>query len=144
MKIKDLHLLAFYVIKPKNPKLTHLKGYMSDPNNHQYDERIEFTKGLKPNDQSYAGVVLNLSKKTIVKNRFNAYDGDFDKLFKYFLEAYPQYVINVMAQLDLPYLEQFIPKEEDKAIESEVSTQATSEEAVDAEIKTEIDTTTSN
>jgi len=124
MKIKDLHLLAFYVIKPKDPKMTHVKGYMSDPNNHQYDERIEFTKGLKPNDHNYAGVVLNLSKKTIIKNRFNAYDGDFDKLFKYFLEAYPEYVINVMAQLDLPYLEQFIPKEEpaDNVIDAEVKT----------------------
>jgi len=32
-------------------------------------------------------------------------------LFKYFLEAYPKYVIQVMAQLDMAYLEQFIPKE---------------------------------
>jgi hypothetical protein len=33
-------------------------------------------------------------------------------LFKYFLEGYPQYVIQTMAQLDMAYLEQFIPKEE--------------------------------
>ena len=33
-------------------------------------------------------------------------------MFKYFLEGYPQYVIQTMAQLDMAYLEQFIPKEE--------------------------------
>jgi hypothetical protein len=38
-------------------------------------------------------------------------------LFKYFLEAYPQYVVQVMAQLDMAYLEQFIPKEEEQPAE---------------------------
>jgi hypothetical protein len=131
-KTKDLHLLAFYVIKPKDPKRTGEKGYMTNPENHRYDERIEFTRGLNPKDQTYAGVILNLAKKTVIANRYGALDGNFDRLFKYFLEGYPEYVIQVMAQLDLPYLEQFIPKEEDKAIESEVSTQATSEETTDA------------
>jgi hypothetical protein len=116
MKIKDLHLIAFYTIKPKDPKRTKEKGYMKDPANHQYDERIEFTRGLSGKDSSYAGVVLNLNQKTVVKNRYNAYDNDFDKLFKYFLEGYPKYVIGVMAQLDLPYLEQFIPKEEESTV----------------------------
>jgi hypothetical protein len=111
-KIKDLHLLAFYVIKPKDPSKTSVKGYMTDPANHRYDERIEFTRGLHAKDQQYAGVILNLNKKKVIYNRFNAYDGDFDKLFKYFLEGYPEYVIQVMGQLDMPYLEQFIPKEE--------------------------------
>ena len=113
MKIKDLHLVSFYVIKPRDPKKTHIKGYMKDPNNIQYDERVEFTKGLNPKDQSYASIILNLNKKTVVKNKFKD-DRDFDTMFKYFLEAYPQYVINVMSQLDMAYLEQFIPKDESK------------------------------
>lgn len=111
MKTKDLHLIAFYTIRPRDPKKTHVKGYMQDPVNHQYDERIEFTRGLDSKDRQYAGVVLNLNKKTVVYNKYNAYNSDFDTLFKYFLEAYPKYVIQVMAQLDMPYLEQFIPKE---------------------------------
>ena len=126
-KIKDIHLVAFYVIKPKDPKKTKIKGYMTNPDNHQYDERIEFTKGLNPKDQTYAGVVLNLNTKTVLKNKFGT--KTFDELFKYFLEAYPQYIIQVMAQLDLPYLEQFIPKEDEPATESEVSTQQSSEVA---------------
>jgi hypothetical protein len=112
MKIKDLHLLAFYVQKPRAGVQTQIAGWMKDPNNFQYDERIEFTKGLASKDQQYAGIVLNLSKKTVVTNRYNHEQKDFDSLFKYFLEAYPKYVINVMAQLDMVYLEQFIPKEE--------------------------------
>jgi hypothetical protein len=111
MKIKDIHLIAFYVQRPKNKMMTHIKGYMKDPNNFQYDERIEFTKGLTSKDRQYAGVIINLNAKTVVYNKF----GDqktFDDLFKYFLEGYPQYVIQTMAQLDMDYLEQFIPKEE--------------------------------
>jgi hypothetical protein len=117
MKTKDLHLIAFYTIRPRDPKKTHVKGYMRDPANHQYDERIEFTRGLSSKDQQYAGVVLNLNQKTVVYNKYNAYNSEFDTLFKYFLEAYPKYVIQVMAQLDMPYLEQFIPKEESVAEE---------------------------
>jgi hypothetical protein len=48
----------------------------------------------------------------VVSNRFDGDQRDFDTLFKYFLKAYPKYVIQVMAQLDMPYLEQFIPREE--------------------------------
>lgn len=112
MKIKDIHLIAFYVTKPKNPARTKEKGYMSDPANHQYDERVEFTKGINPKDRQYAGIILNLQTKQVVYNKFDHDQRDFDALFKYFLEAYPKYVIQVMAQLDMPYLEQFIPKEE--------------------------------
>ena len=122
MKTKDLHLIAFYTIRPRDTSKTHVKGYMSDPANHQYDERIEFTRGLSGKDRQYAGVVLNLNKKTVVYNKYNAYDSEFDTLFKYFLEAYPKYVIQVMAQLDMPYLEQFIPKEEPTATVDEPTT----------------------
>lgn len=117
MKIKDLHLIAFYVQKPRPGVQTQIAGWMKDPNNYQYDERIEFTKGLSGKDQQYAGIVLNLSKKTVVTNRYNHEQKDFDSLFKYFLEAYPKYVINVMAQLDMAYLEQFIPKETEANVE---------------------------
>jgi hypothetical protein len=39
-------------------------------------------------------------------------------MFKYFLEGYPQYVIQTMAQLDMAYLEQFIPKEDETVEET--------------------------
>ena len=116
MKIKDIHLIAFYVQKPRAGVQTQIAGWNKDPANFQYDERIEFTKGLSGKDRQYAGVILNLNEKKIVYNKF----GDqktFDDLFKYFLEGYPKYVIQTMAQLDMAYLEQFIPKEEETAVE---------------------------
>lgn len=112
MKIKDIHLLAFYVARPRDPRKTHIKGYMKDPANIQYDERIEFTRGLRTKDEVSANIILNLNQKRVVRNRFDSDQRDFDALFKYFLEAHPDYVVQVMSQLDMPYLEQFIPKEE--------------------------------
>ena len=120
MKIKDIHLIAFYVQKPRAGVQTQKAGWNKNPDNYQYDERIEFTKGLASKDQQYAGVILNLNKKTVITNRYNNEQRDFDSLFKYFLEAYPKYVINVMAQLDMAYLEQFVPKEEPVAEATEV------------------------
>ena len=113
MKIKDLHLIAFYVMKPRPGVNTTVAGWNKNPNNIQYDERVELTKGLSSKDQQYAGVVLNLSKKTVIQNRYNTEQRDFDGLFKYFLEAYPKEVATVMSELDVSYLEQFLPKEQD-------------------------------
>jgi hypothetical protein len=112
MKIKDIHLIAFYVQKPRDGVQTQVAGWNKNPDNFQYDERIEFTKGLNSKDRQYAGVILNLQTKTVVYNKFGN-TKTFDEMFKYFLEAYPNYVIQVMAQLDMAYLEQFIPKDEE-------------------------------
>jgi len=111
MKIKDLHLIAFYVQKPKRGVQTQIAGWMKDPNNYQFDERIEFTRGLSGKDSQYAGVILNLNTKTVVYNKFGK-EKTFDDMFKYFLEGYPQYVAQAMAGLDIEYLKQFIPEQE--------------------------------
>ena len=116
MKIKDIHLLAFYTQKPRAGVNTSVAGWNKNPDNFQYDERVEFTRGLDAKDRRYAGVILNLKEKKVVYNKFGT-EKTFDDMFKYFLEAYPEYVIKVMAQLDMPYLEQFIPKEEEDAKE---------------------------
>lgn len=127
MKIKPIHLIAFYVQKPKTGVQTQIAGWTKDPANIQYDERIEFTKGLSSKDRQYAGVILNLNEKKIVYNKFGD-NKTFDDLFKYFLEGYPQYVIQTMAQLDMAYLEQFIPKEEPVEEITEVKNEATPSE----------------
>ncbi len=121
MKIKDLHLIAFHVAKPRPGVQTQVAGWNKNPENIQYDERIEFTRGLSSKDQQYAGIVLNLAKKTVVQNRYNSEQRDFDALFKYFLEGYPQYVAQAMAELDVEYLKQFIPDEE--ATDAQTQTQ---------------------
>jgi hypothetical protein len=111
MKVKDLHIVAFYVQKPRRGVQTQVAGWNKNPDNYQYDERVEFTKGLSSKDQQYAGVVLNLSTKKVVQNRYDPTQRDFDALFKYFLEAYPKEVATVMAELDVEYLQQFIPQD---------------------------------
>ena len=119
MKIQDIHLIAFYVMKPRRGVQTQIAGWMKDPNNFQYDERVEFTKGLSGKDRQYAGVILNLNTKTVVYNKFGQ-EKTFDDLFKYFLEAYTQQVGTVMAQLDVEYLKQFIPEDEPVTEEAKV------------------------
>jgi hypothetical protein len=112
MRTKDLHLIAFYVQKPRKGVQTQIAGWMKNPDNFQYDERVEFTKGLSGKDRQYAGIILNLQTKQVIYNKFDTDQRDFDALFKYFLESYPKYIIQVMAQLDMEYLKQFIPEEE--------------------------------
>ena len=113
MSTKELHLLAYYVQKPKAGVQTQVSGWAKNPENVQYDERVEFTRGLKTKHQQMAGIVLNLAKKSVVQNRYDKEQRNFDSIFKYFLEAYPKEVATVMAELDVEYLEQFIPKEEE-------------------------------
>jgi len=122
MKIKDLHLIAFYVQKPRRGVQTQIAGWMKDPNNFQYDERVEFTKGLASKDRQYAGVILNLAQKKVVYNKFGT-EKTFDDLFKYFLEGYPQQVATVMAELDIDYVKQFIPEETEPVADEPAATE---------------------
>ena len=105
---------------------------MTNPDNITYDERIEFTKGLNPKEQSYDKVVLNLNQKKVIKNSWNT-DRSFDEYFKYFLEAYPQYVMNVMGQLDMEYLVQFIPKEDPTTEENIIDVEAKEDGTIQSE-----------
>ena len=63
---KNIYLVAFYYAKPKPGVQTQVAGWNKDPNNFQYDERVEFTKGLSSKDQQYASIVLNLNTKKVV------------------------------------------------------------------------------
>lgn len=103
MAQKGIYLLAFYVAKPRDPRQTYKAGYMKDPANIQYDERIEITKGLKDKHRMSAKVVLDLTNKKIVSNGFNHNTG-FDEMFKYFYEGYSQYISAIMNQLDPEFM----------------------------------------
>jgi hypothetical protein len=90
MKNHDLYLIASYTAKPRNPKMTKVAGYMKDPANIIYDERVEFSIGTKSKDIN-AGVILNLTKHLVVKNKFQP-DADFETVVKYYCDAYPEYM----------------------------------------------------
>ena len=106
MKKQNIYLVAHYVTKPRDPKKTHIPGYMKDPANHQYDEQVAIQTKLKSNDIN-AKIVMNLSTKTVDTNRFNS-NKDFDELFKYFFKGYHKYITQIMTQLDPEYFNQML------------------------------------
>ena len=101
MSTKELHLLAYYVQKPKAGVQTQVAGWAKNPDNVQYDERVEITRGLK-RDSDMAKIVLNLSTKKVEKNGWSDVR-DFNELFKYFFKGYHEYVTTVMSKLDPIY-----------------------------------------
>ena len=90
--------MAYYHIKPKDPKRTKEAGYINDTANFDYDESINITRGLKTRDELNAKVILNLSKQLVTKNRFND-NQDFPSLLAHYQEGYPQYINPLLAQL---------------------------------------------
>jgi hypothetical protein len=108
--MKELYLVAYYNKRPRSNVNTTKPGWMLSEDNYQYDERVEFAKGIKQRDISMAGVILNIKSRTVVKNTFNPSQKDFVVLFKYFLEAYPEHSARALADLDPDYLEQLLPK----------------------------------
>lgn len=119
MKKQSIYLVANYVTRPKNPKMTHIKGYMTDPANHQYDEQVAIQIKLRRKDVQ-AKVVLNLSTKTVERNGFNQ-NTDFNEMFKYFFKGYHKYITEIMVQLDAEYFNQMLDEmqsEDNKEVES--------------------------
>ena len=102
MSNKNIYLVAFYSMKPQKGVNTSVRGWMDDPANLRYDEKVEITRGIKKNS-STAKIILNLVTKTVERNNFNS-DRDFKSLFKYFFGGYHQYITEVMKQLDPAYL----------------------------------------
>ena len=106
MSNKNIYLVAFYGMKPRPGVKTNVKGWMADPANITYDERIEISRGLKKN-ASTAKVVLNLSNKSVDRNTWGT-DRSFDEYFKYFFKGYHQYLTTVMTQLDAEYFNKML------------------------------------
>lgn len=102
MKKKNIYLVAQYVTRPRDPRKTHIAGYMKDPKNYQYDERVQISTRLRNQDLYTAKIILNLSDRTVEKNSFNELK-NFNDLFKYFFKGYHKYITEVMVQLDAEY-----------------------------------------
>lgn len=98
MKKRSIYLVAYYHIKPKDPKRTKEAGYMTDPGNFDYDESINITRGLKTRDELNAKVILDLTNQTVFKNSFNE-NRDFPSLLAHYQEGYPTYINPLLAQL---------------------------------------------
>jgi hypothetical protein len=102
MKNKEIYLVAFHYAKPRPGVQTQRAGWQKDPKNFYYDERVEITRGLKHDAVTSSSIVLNLSAKTVLKDRSVPAE-TFDERFKYFFKGYHQYITAVMSKLDLEY-----------------------------------------
>lgn len=107
MKKRSIYLVAHYSVKPKDPRKTHIPGYMKDPANHRYDEQVQVSTRLRDKDITDAKIIMNLSDKAVDKNSFNG-NKDFNELFKYFFKGYHKYITDVMVQLDAEYFSQML------------------------------------
>lgn len=107
-KQKGIYLVAQYFQKPKDHVNTSVKGWMNDPANIRYDEKVAIVRGLKNRDLN-AQIVLNLGEKKVERNSFNG-TKDFDEIFRYFFENYDKYIVQVMGQIDPDYLRALVDK----------------------------------
>lgn len=128
MSNKNIYLVAYYTMKPRAGVKTNVKGWMEDPANLQYDEKVEITRGLKKNSNT-AKIILDFSTKTVTRNGFNS-DRDFKKLFKYFFGGYAQYMSTVMIQLDPTWMDAMVNELEAELKEAEAKETADAQEVL--------------
>ncbi len=107
MKKQKIYLVAHYLTKPRDPRKTHIAGYMKDPANYQFDEQVQVSSRLRKQDLATAKVIMNLSEKKVEQNSFNG-NQDFNDLFKYFFKGYHKYITEVMVKLDPEYFNQML------------------------------------
>ena len=121
MKKQNIYLVAHYTTKPRDPKKTHIPGYMKDPANHQIDEQVQISTRLRKQDIN-AKIIINLTDKKVEQNSFNG-KKDFDELFKYFFKGYHKYVTEVMSKLDPEYFNSMLDE-----MQAELDTEKKNEE----------------
>ena len=109
--MKGIFLIARYVQKPKDPNMTHVKGYMQDPGNIQWDEEVQVANKVRDKDMTQAQIILNLVEGKVVRNSLNS-TVEFTPLFKYFYKGYEQYIHNAVKAIN-PNLELVVPEDEE-------------------------------
>lgn len=122
MKKQSIYLIANYTSKPRDPRRTHIPGYMKDPANIQYDEQVQISTKIRNKDIQTAKIIIDLSNRVVQKNNFND-NKDFNELFKYFFKGYHKYVTEVMAKLDPEYFNQMLDE-----MQAEIDKEKTNEE----------------
>ena len=98
MRNRSIYLVAKYTGLPKDPKRTHEKGYITNPDNVTYDEQVYITRGLRDQDVKNQ-VVLNLTEEKIVKNIFRNGE-DFNQILEHFVDGYGDYINDCVNKLN--------------------------------------------
>ncbi|RLA20436.1 MAG: hypothetical protein DRQ62_10555 [Gammaproteobacteria bacterium] len=86
---KEIYLVATYLKGPRKGVNTGVAGYLNNDKNISYQEKVVVTRGLKDRDVT-ADIILNLTQKTVFKNRFGT-KNVWETLAAYYSDAYPQY-----------------------------------------------------
>ena len=97
--MRNLYLVAYYYQRPDNPRVrTQIPGWMKQEGNLSWDEQVQMTTRLRNRDHSMAKVILDLGKKTVVKNSWDS-GKSFDELFEYYRKNYPKYTEELATKL---------------------------------------------
>lgn len=89
--------MATYVARPKNPRQTAKAGYMTNPDNIEYDEHLSMTRGFKDKFISNH-VILDLTEQKVVKNSFNN-NRNFEEVFGHFTQNYEEHIKDSIQKL---------------------------------------------
>jgi hypothetical protein len=92
---KNRYLFVNYIQRPRDPKKTHIKGYIKDPANMQWDEIVGFSVGLKSKDQLNSRIVIDIDGQKIIKNTVNDND-NWAQLMDYYLKNYKDQVVEFL------------------------------------------------
>lgn len=130
---KSIFLVAYYFMRPQARVRTQVKGWMQAEKNMQFDEQVAVTRRLKNSDRTTAKIILDLSKKSVVRNGWGSTEA-FDELFKYFHASYPKYTTEVMAMLDPAYLERINTEMAPAATETLVAEPTTSGSSISSAV----------
>ena len=98
MANKNIYLIADYRARPKNPRMTAQPGYMSNPDNVQYDENLSIVRGFR-DKYLKSHVVLDLTEEKVVKNSFTP-GKTFEELFAHFYEGFGEYIEQTVNDLN--------------------------------------------
>lgn len=90
--------MAIYVARPKNPRQTSRAGYITNPDNIQYDENLEIVRGWRDRYMKYS-VVLDLTNERIIKNSFLK-EKTFEELFKHYHDGFGEYIEQTVDELN--------------------------------------------
>ena len=94
----DIYLLATYVARPRNPRQTSRAGYITNPDNMQYDENLEIVRGWRDKYLKYS-VVLDLTNEKVIKNSFHN-NKTFEELFTHYYEGFGEYIEQMVTDLN--------------------------------------------
>ncbi len=94
----NIYLLATYIARPRNPRQTSRAGYITNPDNIQYDENLEIVRGWRDRYLKYS-VVLDLTNERVIKNSFHN-SKTFEELFAHYHEGFSEYIEQTVNDLN--------------------------------------------